>query len=153
VGRTLLGSVLIVAAWRQWQQRRQLQQRQQEPAAPKWMAAIESFSSLKAWGSGLLLSGITNPKNTVLILAAGLSISHAGLSRLDSATLIGLFVVVASLGVVIPLGYFLVGGSAASKVLKVWQLALIRHNSLVMAVMLLAFGVLLLAKGLGGLLG
>jgi hypothetical protein len=151
VGRFLLGLVLLIAAWQQWQKRRQLQARQQAPELPKWMAAIDSFSPLKAGFSGFLLSGITNPKNTVLIFAAGISISHASLSVFDSAAMIGLFVVLSSLGVVIPLGYFLLGGSAAKRVLKVWQLALIEHNTLVMAVMLLLFGALLVFKGLRGL--
>ncbi|MCV2355826.1 GAP family protein [Paucibacter sp. B2R-40] len=146
VGRSLLGAVLLLAAWQQWKKR------QQAPSTPKWMAAIESFSPLKAWAAGLLLSGITNPKNTVLIVAAGISISHAGLSAVDSALLILLFVVGASLGVLIPLLYFLIGGKAAKSVLKIWQIALIKHNALVMAVMLLIFGSLLISKGLRGLI-
>ncbi|MCV2360967.1 GAP family protein [Paucibacter sp. TC2R-5] len=146
VGRTLLGAVLLLAAWRQWQKR------QLAPSTPKWMAAIESFSPRKAGLAGFLLSGLTNPKNTVLIVAAGISITHAGLSRPDAALLILLFVVFASLGVFIPLCYFLMGGSAAKAVLKVWQLALVKHNALVMAVMLLIFGLLLVTKGLRGLI-
>jgi hypothetical protein len=145
-GRALLGAVLLFAAWQQWLKRHLA------PGTPKWMASIESFSPRKAGMAGFLLSGFTNPKNTVLIVAAGISISHAGLARPDAALLILLFVAVGSLGVFIPLGYFLIGGSAAKALLKVWQQALIKHNALVMALMLLVFGSLLMAKGLRGLM-
>lgn len=152
-GRLALGAALLLAAGRQWRKRRQ-----SAAVMPKWMAAIDTFSPLKAALVGFLLAGIANPKNLLLVMAAGMAISEAseasqaGLPWPGSLKLIALFVSAASLGVLIPVAYRLIGGAAAKRVLKTWQLGLIRHNALVMALMLLVFGVFLIAKGLSGLM-
>ncbi len=152
LGRATLGVALLLASLKQWYEQRQQQKRKEAAVMPKWMGAIDTFSPLKAWLAGLLLSGITNPKNTVLIMAAGMSILHAGLSSVETAKLITAFVLIASLGVLIPLVYFFRGGAAAKTVMKRWQDRLIQHNAMVLVVMLLVFGGLLLGRGLAELL-
>ena len=58
------------------------------------------------------------------------------------------FVVVASLTIVLPVGYYLVGGAKAKASLDNLKDWLAVHNNAVMAVLLLVFGVDLIAKGL-----
>jgi hypothetical protein len=147
-GRSALGAVLLAVAGRQWRKRRQA-----GGSLPKWMTAIAGFSPLKAGAAGFLLSGLANPKNLLLVMAASMSISQAGLAWPGMLKLIAVFVAGASLGVLMPVAYCAFGGAAAKRVLKTWQLGLLRHNAVVMALMLLAFGVFLLIKGLGGLMG
>src|SRR5919112_2139748 len=57
-----LGVLLLLLAARQWQGR---PEPGVEPALPKWMAAIDTFTAGKAAGLGLLLSAV-NPKNLLL---------------------------------------------------------------------------------------
>ena len=54
-----LGVLLLLLGLRQWRGR---PQDGEEVPAPKWMGALETFTPVKAFGAGGLLSGV-NPKN------------------------------------------------------------------------------------------
>lgn len=55
----VLGALLVLVALKQWRER---PHGDEEPATPKWMRAIDSFTPPKALGAGALLAG-ANPKN------------------------------------------------------------------------------------------
>jgi len=80
-----------------------------EPAMPKWMSGIDALTPGKAFGLGLLLSGV-NPKNLVLTFGAATGLALLGLSTTDVVASLVVFVLVGSLTIAGPVLYYLLGG-------------------------------------------
>jgi threonine/homoserine/homoserine lactone efflux protein len=139
--------LLLLAAARNWRSRPAIGE---EPETPKWMAGIDDLTPPKALGLGLLLAGV-NPKNLILTIGAATSVAQLGLSTTDAVVSLMVFVVLASITIAIPVVYDLVGGEHAALTLDRLKDWLRFHNAAVMAVLLLVFGVDLIAQGLPGL--
>lgn len=149
-GKVVLGVVLLGAARRHWRGR---PGPGEEPKMPKWMAGIDSLAPAKAFVLGVLLAGV-NPKNLVLTLAAATSVAQlAGISGTDATVALAVFVGLASVTIVGPVLYSLLGGEHARHTLDGMKDWLRVHNTAVMAVLLLVFGVDLIAKGLPPITG
>jgi threonine/homoserine/homoserine lactone efflux protein len=143
--QVVLGIVLILLALRKWRSRPA--PGETEPL-PKWMAAIDSVTPGRAAVLGFLFSAV-NPKNLILTVGAVLSVAKAGVSTADAVTAIAVFIVIGSLGIVIPVVGYLVGGDRVRTMLDGWKVWLEHNNAAVMSVMLLVIGVVVLSKGLG----
>ena len=144
-GQIVLGALLLVFASRQWARR---PAPGEQPAMPKWMAGIDDLAPVKAFAFGVLLAGV-NPKNLALTLAAATGLAQLGATGSDAVVALVVFVVVASLTIALPVAYRLIGGDSARAKLDELRDWLGVHNTAVMAVLLLVFGVDLVAKGLG----
>ncbi|HMR95051.1 MAG TPA: GAP family protein [Microthrixaceae bacterium] len=144
-GKLVFGVLLLAGAARTWKRR---PGPGDTPEMPKWMSSIDGLTPPKALALGLLLAGV-NPKNLMLAIAAGTSLAQLGLTTGDAAISLVVFVLVASLTIVGPVAYYLVGGERAERTLDELKGWLGTHNDAVMAVLLLVFGVDLFAKGLG----
>jgi threonine/homoserine/homoserine lactone efflux protein len=143
--KVVLGVVLMFLALRQWRGR----PAPGEPTPPpKWMAAIDSVTPVKAVGLGVLLSAI-NPKNLILTVGAAAAIAQTGPSTGDAVVAIIVFVLIASLSIIVPVAAYLLAGERARTMLDGWKAWLEQHNAAVMTVVLLVIGVVLLGKGLG----
>ena len=135
-----LGLVLLVLGVTNWRNRAD----SSEPAV---------FSTISAMGPlpvAVLAFGAVavNPKNTVLLLAAGQSVGSSG-----SPLWYGLgFILVATLPYWLAVGYALLGGEAAHQRLDRMRAWLIAHNRMIMGVLCVALGLLLAAKGLAAVL-
>ncbi|MFE7612136.1 GAP family protein [Streptomyces celluloflavus] len=140
-----LGVLLVFFGARQWRRRPKDAAQAQ---LPKWMAAIDRFTPVKILGLGLLLSA-ANIKNAPLTIAAGASISSAGLPVPQQIGTLAIFVVIASLGVLAPLAVYLVMGERARTVLGNWRDWAALHNVAVMAVLFFVLGLKLLGDGVG----
>lgn len=144
-GKVVLGVLLLGAARRQWSGR---PGPGEEPKMPKWMAGIDSLPPGRAFVLGVLLAGV-NPKNLVLTLAAATTVAQlGGISGTDATVALVVFVVLASVTIAGPVLYSLLGGEHARTTLDGMKDWLRTHNAAVMAVLLLVFGVDLIAKGL-----
>jgi len=144
----VLGIVLILMARRHWAAR---PKEGEQPPMPKWMAAIDGVTPLKAIGLGLLLSAV-NPKNLLLAVGAAAAVGQAaGLSTTDAEIALAVFVIIGSLSVAVPVVAYLLAGDRMRPTLDRWKLWLEHNNAAVMAVLLLVIGVVLLSKGLGPL--
>jgi threonine/homoserine/homoserine lactone efflux protein len=144
-GKIALGVLLLALA------RRNLRKSQTPGEArelPKWMASVESISPVRAFVLAVLLS-VVNPKNLVLAIGAAAGLGQLGLSTGDAVVALAAFVVVASLSIIFAVGYDLLGGERARHTLDEMKAWLTEHNHAVMAVLLLVFGVVLIAKGIG----
>ena len=73
--KLVLGVLLLVGV-RQWRSHRG----RCGAAMPKWMAAIDHLTPVKAVGLGLLLSSV-NPKNLLMIIGAATAVADAGSRR------------------------------------------------------------------------
>ena len=113
---------------------------------PGWMTAIDSFTPVKAFGAGFVLSAL-NPKNLILTVGSATTLAEAGLSGKKDAVVIVFFVLVSSLTVGGAVLFYLVGGQRAKTLLDGWKVWLAQNNAVVMCVLLIVIGVALVGKG------
>jgi threonine/homoserine/homoserine lactone efflux protein len=142
--KLVLGALLLLVGVRQWRGRPRGGER---PPPPKWMAALDTFTPVKAAGAGVLLSGL-NPKNALLTIGAAAAIAGTGIAGGSQAIAYGLFVVIATVGVGAPVLLSVVLGDRARHLLdglKDWMGA---NNAVIMAVLLLVLGVKLIGDGI-----
>lgn len=142
----VLGIVLLITAYRQWQQG-------ENPDAPPptWLAMINSLTLAKAFGIGIVLVA-TSPNLWVFTLSAVALISEAQLNRTDSITAFLLFVLMAELLVLLPILIRIVFPRQAIRFLDNLSAWLTRNNHRLVIGVSLIFGLFFLAKGIGGLL-
>ncbi|MFD4608874.1 MULTISPECIES: GAP family protein [unclassified Streptomyces] len=139
-----LGLLLALFGARQWRRRPADPSQAQ---LPKWMAAIDRFTPLKILGLGLALSA-ANAKNAPLTIAAGASISSAGIPVPQQIGALAIFVIIASVGVLAPLAVYLLVGERAKSILSNWRDWATRHNVAVMAILFFVLGLKLLGDGI-----
>jgi threonine/homoserine/homoserine lactone efflux protein len=143
-----LGALLLVLAAGQWRSR---PRPGAEPTLPKWMTAIDEFTAGKAVVLGVALSAV-NPKNLLMCVAAGTTIAGGGLSGGQEAWSVVVFTLLAACTVAVPVAAYAIGRKRMAGPLESLHTWLTAHNGAVMATLLLVIGVVLIGKGLGGLL-
>ncbi|SDC23957.1 Sap, sulfolipid-1-addressing protein [Sanguibacter gelidistatuariae] len=134
--KLVLGLGLLALAVKEWRAR---PAPGSTPPAPKWMAAIDSFTAVKAFALAFLLGAI-NPKNLLLVVSGAATIAQATASTSEQLGALVVFVVVASIGVATPLVVYLVLGSRAASVLEGLKSWMTQNNATIMAVLLLVLG-------------
>ncbi len=144
VVKGLLGVLLLVAGWGAWRKRPGTNETAE---APQWMDTIDGFGIGKSFGMGFLLSAL-NPKNLLLVAAAAAAISAAGLSTGEETATLLVFTLIAASTVAVPVIGYLIVGERADKTFANAKDWLIQNNSVVMAVLLLIFGVSLVGDAL-----
>jgi threonine/homoserine/homoserine lactone efflux protein len=139
-----LGLLLLFFGGRQWRRR---PKDPSQARLPKWMGAIDRLTPVKVFGLGTALAAL-NAKNAPLTIAAGAAIGSAGLPVGQQIASLAIFVVIATLGLLVPLGVFLFGGERARTTLGNWKDWAAQHNVAVMAVLLFVLGLKLLGDGI-----
>ncbi|HEY6627453.1 MAG TPA: GAP family protein [Acidimicrobiia bacterium] len=141
----VLGAFAVLAGIRMFNKR---PRGDDEPPMPKWMAAMDQFTTLKSLGTGFLLAAL-NPKNLTLTLAASAAIASAGLSSSDEYITLALFVLVGTLGLAIPIGIYFFGGDKAAGTLADLRHWLAINNAAIMSVLFVVIGAKIFGGGLG----
>jgi threonine/homoserine/homoserine lactone efflux protein len=131
----VLGALLLLVAFRQWQGR---PQGDAEPPMPP-----------KAAGAGVLLSAL-NPKNLLLTVAGATAIAQAGIPGGEEAVALAVFVLIASLGVGAPIAIYFALGERAGPLLERLKGWMAHNNAVIMAVLLLIIGVKLIGDAISG---
>lgn len=143
--KIVLGVLLLVVALRQWRGR---PRQGVEPPAPTWMAAIDAFTPVKAFGLAVLL-GVVNPKNLLLVVSGGAAIAAAAPGDTTTQVVAAVvFALVASGGVGAPLVIYLSMGPRAAGLLQDLKTWMIHNNAVIMAVLLLVIGAKMIGDGL-----
>ena len=142
-----LGVLLLVLAGRKWRSR---PREGDEVAMPGWMTSVDGAGPGRALALGLGLAG-GNPKNIALTMAASVSIGETGLDGTDAAVAVAAFVAVGSVTVVGAVLYRLLRTERAAAGLDSVKAFMIANNAVIMVVILLVFGVKLVADGLADL--
>ncbi|GGU34369.1 GAP family protein [Nocardioides albus] len=143
--KIVLGALLLLLAVRSWRGR---------PGAgetapvPKWMAALDEFNVFKAFGTGVLL-GAVNPKNLLLVVSAGTTIATATSETGQQLGAMAVFTFIASLGVLVPFGIYLVTGERAATLLEGIKAWMIANNAVIMTILLVVLGVKMVGDGMG----
>jgi hypothetical protein len=138
----LLGIALLLLAIQRWSARHK------PKPLPSWMAALETASPAKAFGLGFLVSIVSSP---VFLIGAGLTIGTASQSAAKDALDVLTFTLIASGLVILPVALYLIAGKSVASALLASKQWLERNYATVSTVILFAFGVLILMKGIGGL--
>ena len=120
-----------------------------EAATPKWMQALDTFTPIKATGAGAALSAL-NPKNLLLAVAGAAAIAQTGIDAGEQAIAYAVFVVVATLGVALPVGIALALGERSREVLDRLKSWLSANNAVIMAVLMVVIGTKLVGDAFSG---
>jgi len=146
--KVLAGVLLLYLAVRVW--RVSITPGEQPPLLTR-INAIDTYTSAKAFGLGLLLSA-AYPKNLTLTLLAALAIAQGKADGLLNSGVSTVFIIISSILVVIPILTSFVLGDKAAQTLDSWKAWNIEHYTAVMLVVFLALAAMNLGKGLNGLL-
>lgn len=142
--KVLIGLVFLALAVKQWRSR---PADGEEPEMPAWMTSIDEFTAVKAVGMGVLLSGV-NPKNLGLTLAAAVSISSAGLDTGEEAVVGLVYIVLASITLIVPVVGYLAARETMTPVLDSMKAWLTHNNATVMSVLFVILGAKVLGDGI-----
>ena len=148
VVKLLIGLVFVALAVKQWKGR---------PAdgetarMPGWMNSIDSFTAGKSLGFGFLMAAV-NPKNLGLTMAAAATIGAAGLDTGNELATLVVYVLIASVTIVLPVAAYLILGDRADAPLTTAKQWLIDNNNTVMAVLFVVLGFKLIGDALTVLL-
>jgi Sap, sulfolipid-1-addressing protein len=119
---------------------------------PAWITKLERASLPVVLGLGSLLSGL-NPKSLAFTLTAAVTIAQAELTMGQQLISVVVYVVLASIGVAVPVLWYFLAQESASRTLAEWRVWLTANYATIMAVVFLLFGVTLTSRGLAGLIG
>ena len=145
--KLVLGLALLALAARQWRGRPGEGQAAELPA---WMKSIDSFKPARAVALGFALAAI-NPKNLLLTVGAAAAIAHAGLEPGEQAVSLGVFAIIATLGVGAPVVLYFASGERSARMLADLRDWMGAHNPAIMTVLLLVLGAKLVGDGIAGL--
>ena len=143
--RGVLGLLLLGVAIRQWRSRPRTGE---SIPLPPWMAKIDNFGPLQSAGLAILVTAL-NPKNLALTAAAAATIDESRLLPAQQAVGLSVFIALASVTIAIPVLSVLALGQAADQSLAKAKSLLIAKNAVVMAVLMLVFGVVLIVRAIG----
>ncbi|OLT37352.1 hypothetical protein BJF79_29605 [Actinomadura sp. CNU-125] len=136
----LLGVLALVLAVRQWTGR--------GGSLPGWMQTVDRLEPRRAAMLGARLS--MGPEALLMCVAAAITVSEGELGVGLQVVAVAVFVVVAVCTVAVPVAvYFANTGTAVLDGPRAW---LERNHAAVTSVLLLVIGVVLLGRGMGGLI-
>ena len=147
--KIVLGVLLLLVAARQFRSR---PHGDEQPQMPRWMTTIDRTTPVAAVGLAAVMSG-ANPKNLLLAVAGAAAIAGTGISGGEQAIAYLIFVLIATLGVGIPVGIYFAMGTRSQTLLaglKDWMSA---HNAVIMSVLCLVIAAKLIGDAITGLAG
>lgn len=143
----VLGIGLLGLAVREWRTR---PGPGEDGELPSWMRRLDHFTPTRSTAIAAALSGV-NPKNLLLTVGAAAAIAQTGTSSGTQIVALAVFVVVATLGVGVPVGLFFALGERATEMLASLRTWLAANNAAIMAVLLIVIGTKLIGSGVSGL--
>ncbi len=121
------------------------------PVTPRWLRAIDTAGPVRIFGIGLVLA-MVSLRNLALLAAAAAAIGGVDLGLVEWAVAVASFLVVSSIGILVPLLVRLFGGEEADATLAGWSMWLNRHVATITAGVLGVIGMYLLSRGVAGVL-
>lgn len=142
--KLLAGAALIVLGLTKWRPK------SGEPALPSWMSAFSTATPAQALRLGVVVS-VANPKEIALLLAVGLTVGGAPLAVSQEALLGLVFVVLASIPVIVPTVAVLVAPGRVTPVLERLRVWLTANNAIVMGALLVLIGAMVVGGAIADL--
>jgi hypothetical protein len=144
--KLLLGVLLLLVAFRQFQSRPKAGE---QPHDPAWMGTIDKTTPLTATGLAAALSG-ANPKNLLLAVGAAVGIAQTGIPGTEQALAYLVFALIATLGVATPVAVYFVLGERSERLLTELKHWMSLHNAVIMTVLCLVFAAKLIGDAISG---
>jgi hypothetical protein len=148
VGKIAFGLIFIVAAI--WGLRRRPRD-EEESGARRWTQLVNEGGVVRSFGLGLFLSDFSL-KNLALVAAAAGVIGQAGLDNRGVAIAVCIFVLICTIGILVPLFVRVFGKERGDRLLAVWREWLERNVAMLTAVVMVLLGAHLIMQGIGGLM-
>jgi threonine/homoserine/homoserine lactone efflux protein len=145
--KIVLGLLLWMLAARQWRGRPHAGD---APQLPGWMKAIDDFTPGRSAAMAVALSAI-NPKNLLLTVGAAAAIAQTGASTAGQIVALAVFVLIATVGVALPVGIYYFMSDRAGKILGTLRDWMARENATIMAVLCLIIGAKLIGDAISAL--
>lgn len=142
--KVAIGVLFVALAVKQWRGR---PAEGDETRMPAWMASIDEFTAVKAFGMAVLLSAV-NPKNLGLTIAAAASIGAVGLGGAEEGVVVAIYVIIASITLIVPVVGYLAARARMTPLLDVAKAWLMANNATVMSVLFLVLGTKVLGDGI-----
>ena len=142
--KLVIGLLFLALGVKQWRGR---PREGDEPETPAWMASIDEFTAVKSFGMAVLLSGV-NPKNLGLTVAAAAAIGSFGLDTGEEAVVVAVYVLLASITLIVPVAGYLAARERMTPVLDSMKAWLLANNATVMAVLFAVLGAKVLGDGI-----
>jgi hypothetical protein len=120
-----------------------------QPEAPKWMRALDTFTPVRAAAVAVAMSAV-NPKNLLLAIAGAVAIAQTGIAAGEQAVAWAVFVVIATVGVALPVAIAFVMGARSRELLDDLKTWLSQNNAVIMAVLLIVIGAKLIGDAISG---
>lgn len=146
VVKIVAGVLLLRVGFREWRKR---PHGGEEPELPSWMRTVDRFSALRSVTIGAVLSGV-NPKNLLLTIGAASAIAQTGITTGRQAVALAVFIVVATLGVGLPLLAYLVLGERSRQLLDELRGWMAANNATIVAVICAVIAAKLVGDGISG---
>ena len=148
VGKIAFGLIFILAAI--WGLRRR-PWGGEDVGSQRWTQLVNEGGVVRSFGLGLFLSDFSL-KNFALVAAAAGVIGQAGLGNRGVAIAIGIFVLICTIGILVPLLIRIFGNERGDRLLAIWRGWLERNVATITAVVMVLLGAHLIAQGIGGLM-
>ena len=148
VGKIAFGMIFILAAI--WGLRRR-PRGEEDLGSQRWTQLVNEGGVARSFGLGLFLADFSI-KNLALVAAAAGVIGQAGLGNRGVAIAVGIFVLICTIGILVPLLVRIFGNERGDRLLAVWREWLERNVAMITAVVMVLLGAHLIAQGIGGLM-
>jgi|GEM_PF-2709317 len=141
------GLLLLVMAIRLWRKRKK---NGEVPTTPKWLASLAEARPVRAFVAGASTAA-ANPKIIALVLTSVTSIAYLPLSAWQIAVVAILFVLLGSTPLITLVVSHATGGLATASRIRALKGFMLRHNDVILTVVLAMLGVNILGNGILGL--
>lgn len=141
------GLLLLVMAMRLWRAR---PRSGEERAAPAWAASLGEAGPARAFAAGASTAA-ANPKIIALVLSSATSLAYLALSARQLLAVTCLFVLLGSMPLISLVVAHATGGPATASRIRDLKGFMLRHNDVILAVVLAMLGVNILGNGISGL--
>jgi threonine/homoserine/homoserine lactone efflux protein len=139
--------LLLLTALRKWRHR---PPGWGDAELPAWATQLADASSQRCASIGAALGGV-NPKNLALVAAAAAVIGQSGTPAGQQAAAAAIFVALASASVVGAVAARVVAGERVASTLEDVKTFMLRHETAIVMVVLVVFGLKLVGDGLAGI--
>jgi threonine/homoserine/homoserine lactone efflux protein len=143
--RIVIGAGLLAFGGYRWMRRHQAKE------SPAWLKSISNVGPARAAGTAALLA-VVNPKVLFMCAAAGFAAGSAALGLAGTWGMAAFFVVVAASSVAAPILAYAVSGDRLKEPLARLNEWMERQHAALIAAILVVIGLLMLYKGIHGLL-
>lgn len=144
VVKGVLGVLLLLVGARAWTNR---PAKGEEAKTPAWMEKVDRFNGVTALGMGFLLSAL-NPKNLLLAVGGTATITSVELATSQQYIALAVFVVVASITILTPVGAYLILGARGEQAMTSAKDWLVQNNQTVMSVLLVLLAISLIGDAI-----